>query len=79
MKTESYDAIAAKAAPSVAYLGATIWGLSIPDWAALLACVYTLGLLVQMAYRWYHFMLRKRAEGEKRAKYGADPDDPDAV
>jgi hypothetical protein len=42
---------AAKATPPVAYLGATFAGLSLPDWAALLAIIYTAGLLLQMGWR----------------------------
>lgn len=42
---------ALKATPPVAYLGATFGGLSLPDWAALLAIIYTLGLLFQMGHK----------------------------
>lgn len=35
----------AKASPSVGYVGATIAGLSIPDWAALAALTYSLVML----------------------------------
>lgn len=51
MSQETLEVAVAKATPPVAYLGATFAGLSLPDWAALLAIIYTLGLLVQMGWR----------------------------
>lgn len=48
---DSGVAIAAKATPVVGYAGAYFGGLSLPDWAALLAIVYTLCLIVQQLYR----------------------------
>lgn len=54
---DSMGAVATKAAPAVAYLGAKFAGLSLPDWAALLAIVYTLCMLAQTSWRfgwWVH-------------------------
>lgn len=56
---EPLAAALGKASPPLAYLGATFAGLSLPDWAALLAIVYTLGLLAQMAYRFGGFLWDK--------------------
>lgn len=50
---DSGAAIAAKASPVVGYAGAYFGGLSLPDWAALLAIIYTLCLLAQQAHRFY--------------------------
>jgi hypothetical protein len=77
MKAESYEVIGLKAAPAVGYLGATVAGLSLPDWAALLACVYTMGLIGQMTYRFVMFLRTRRAarvkaEAGNPEDYGAD-------
>ena len=73
MRQESGEVIAIKAAPAVGYIGATLWGLSIPDWAALLACVYTLGLLIQMGYRLVAWIrARRRKYGRRVTDRGAD-------
>ena len=67
--TESSAALAAKATPAVAYLGATVGGLSIPDWAALAALIYSLLLIAQQLYRFYLWLRAKQAERDKaRAK-----------
>jgi hypothetical protein len=78
MKAESLETIGLKAAPAVGYIGATLGGMSIPDWAATLACIYTLGLLAQMAYRFIQFLRARRAArvlaeaAGKAEDYGAD-------
>jgi hypothetical protein len=78
MKAESLETIGIKAAPAVGYLGATVAGLSLPDWAALLACVYTLGLIAQMTYRFVQWLRVRRAArivaetAGKPEDYGAD-------
>jgi hypothetical protein len=78
MKSESYEVIGLKAAPAVGYLGATVMGMSLPDWAALLACVYTLGLIAQMTFRFVTFLRVRRAArvlaeaAGKPEDYGAD-------
>lgn len=64
---------AAKAAPPVAYLGATFAGLSLPDWAAVLAIIYTLGLLLQMGWKfslWIRRQVRVRAIKRESTEYG---------
>ncbi len=58
--TESSAALATKATPAVAYLGATVGGLSIPDWAALAALVYSLLLIAQQLYRFYGWIESRR-------------------
>ena len=68
-KSNAVDAIAAT--PPVAYLGATVAGLSLPDWAALMAILYTSGLLLQMSWRFVHWCtvrleLRRNAKAQKR-------------
>jgi hypothetical protein len=58
---------ALKATPPVAYLGATFGGLSLPDWAALLAIVYTLLLILQMGVKGLHCWQKYR-QGRRRAQ-----------
>jgi hypothetical protein len=48
---------AVKASPPAAVAGMTIFGVSLPDWAALLACIYTTWLIGEKIY---HYMNRKR-------------------
>ena len=63
--TESGAALAGKATPAVAYLGAKAGGLSIPDWAALAALIYSLLLIAQQLYRFYLWLRVKKAERDK--------------
>lgn len=46
-----------KASPPVAIAGATVFGMSLPDWAALLACIYTGWLISEKVY---HAWQRRR-------------------
>lgn len=48
-----------KVAPPVTYAGATVAGMSLPDWAAALAIAYTLILLVQMGFRFCKWFRRR--------------------
>lgn len=71
---DDLSTVAAKASPTVAYLGATFAGLSLPDWAALLAIIYTAGLLMQMSWRFGVFLEKK---WHARAAKRRIPDDSD--
>lgn len=62
---------AAKATPPVAYLGAKFAGLSLPDWAALLAIIYTGCLLIQVGYRFVLWC--RRHYRVRQAKRNRDP------
>lgn len=43
----------AKASPAVGYVGATVAGLSLPDWAALAALAYSVVMLALIVWdRW---------------------------
>lgn len=57
---------AAKAVPVVATGSAIVGGLSIPDWAALAALLYTLCLLAQMGYRFWLWVMAKRGKRRRR-------------
>lgn len=58
---EQHDIMAEglKATPAVGYLGATVAGLSLPDWAAILAIIYTGALLIQLCWRFSKWVKRK--------------------
>lgn len=49
MKENAFDAVNGTAAVSI--VAATIWGLTLQEWAAVLACVYTLILLGEKGWR----------------------------
>jgi hypothetical protein len=57
---------AVKASPPAAVAGMTIFGVSLPDWAALLACIYTAWLLGEKAlHYWNRRQEKKRRRSDK--------------
>jgi len=48
-----------KASPPAAVAGLTVFGISLPDWAALLACIYTAWLIGEKIY---HAFQRRRQQ-----------------
>lgn len=52
-----------KATPPAAVAGLTVFGISLPDWAALLACVYTAWLIGEKIYH----AIQKRRLQKRRA------------
>jgi hypothetical protein len=50
---------AVKASPPAAVAGMTIFGVSLPDWAALLACIYTAWLIGEKVY---HAIQKRRLQ-----------------
>lgn len=53
---------AVKASPPAAVAGMTIFGVSLPDWAALLACIYTAWLIGEKLY----LAINRRRELKRR-------------
>ncbi len=48
-----------KASPPAAIAGLTVFGISLPDWAALLACIYTAWLIGEKVY---HAIQKRRLQ-----------------
>ena len=64
MNTNDVLQAAGKAAPPVAYVGARLVGLSLPDWVALATLVY-IGLQVaHLLWRWRRAARRNSGSGE---------------
>jgi preprotein translocase subunit SecF len=55
---------ALKASPPAAIAGLTAFGLSLPDWAALLACIYTAWLIAEKIYLMFSRRRSKRRRKE---------------
>lgn len=52
---------AVKVAPPVTFAAAHIVGVSLPDWVAILAAVYTVMQIVNLALRWASALRKRRA------------------
>lgn len=64
----AFDSVERAAATiPVGYTGATLWGISMPDWAAILAGVVSICLIIQMMYRGYAWAQEKFSTPEAKA------------
>lgn len=54
------------ATPPVAAVGLKLFGISLPDWAAIVAIVYTLLMIAEFGVRKYRYYItrRDRREGD---------------